>query len=94
MIVSLFIVSMIIGLILFLVAYDRESVVLTSASLFFWIFNYASSLGIGIQYVTGGVLTTDTIQEYGVQIMCLGMVFINIAMLIVFIVNYKNTSKF
>ena len=89
MLVSIFIGMFIVAVLFFILAYFEESVLLSAVSLLFWIVLFASSIGLSVPYVSSGVEYTMTLQEYGVNAVLLGMIFITIVMMISQILDYK-----
>ena len=72
MIESVFIISMAMGFILFILAIEQKSVVYSLTSLLMWIFTWAGSV-----YIRSPG-TTESFSEIGVTGICLAFIIINV----------------
>lgn len=88
MILDAQLIMILVGFILFILAYEKKAIVLFGVSIVMFISSLASTLYIEIPYstwnTTSAMVETGTAgyQDYGLQALCLGMIFINLIYMI------------
>lgn len=88
MIISLFILLFIVGIIIFLIGEEKESIVYQMISMIVFIVLFAQSLYISIPFIavtnaTNYTVSEHTYSEYGLSILCLIFVFADILLVII-----------
>jgi len=87
MIESVFIISMAMGFILFILAIEQKSVVYSLTSLLMWIFTWAGSV-----YIRSPG-TTEAFNEFGMTGICLAFIIINIMWSILIYMDLQYWNK-
>ena len=98
---SIFALLFVVAFVLQLISVYEKSIIFCIVSLVMWLTLMVNSLYIEVPYhvsyenVTGSIVTdtgAHVYNEFGVSALCLGFVFINLVLLIIFFLDWKESN--